>query len=81
MAEVRYMFPESLRGSTAHTPNGAISIDDSITQKDLKYLRDECNMTEIQVGEKAMTINEQIKVAEADLQKLKDKRDSRSKKK
>ena len=77
MAEVRYITPTNLLNTTAYTPKGAIEINYKTSQKDLKYLREECNIQDIQKGEKAMTLDEEIKIMEKDLTALKAKRDKK----
>jgi len=79
MAEKRYSIPENFRGNDVHTPQGVITIDDKTTQKQLKYLREEIGMQDIQVGEKAMSLAEEVKVMEKDLDSLKAKLAKQSK--
>ena len=81
MSTVRYSIPENFRGSVVHTKKGPIKIDDSITQKELKYLKEEVGIDDIQVGEKAMSLAEEIKVMEKDLESLKAKQSKQSKSK
>ncbi len=71
MSTIRYVYPEQFKGSIVHTKKGPIEINENTSQKDLKYLKEEYGMKEIMQGEKAMTIDEEIKVMEKDLEALK----------
>lgn len=82
MAANRYSIPENLRGSTFHTKElGAIKINDSTTQKELKHLREVIGVQDIQVSEKSMSLGEEIKVMEKDLEVLKVKQAKENKSK
>ena len=71
MAEKRYSIPENLRGSVFHTKKlGKIEIGDETTQKQLKHLREDIGVQDIQVGQDAMTLGEEIKVMRKDLESM-----------
>lgn len=71
MAKVRYSIPENLRGSTFHTKKmGKILIGDDTTQAQLKHLKEDIGVQDIQVSHKAMTLGEQIKVMKKDLESM-----------
>ncbi len=57
MATKKYIVPAHLIGNTVYTKDRVITYKQDMTQKDLAYLRDECNIIEIQMFEIPLEID------------------------